>query len=59
MQDFETQADDSETKGGDQVDALERSKNMLKYLLKCFILIISFGPGVLGFLWLLGRLIKR
>ncbi len=59
MQDFETQADDSEAKGEEQVDALERSKNMLKYMLKRFILIISFGPGVLGFLWLLGRIVKR
>jgi hypothetical protein len=59
MQDFETQAEDSEAKGEEQVDALERSKTMLKYMLKRFILIISFGPGVLGFLWLLGRIIKR
>jgi hypothetical protein len=59
MQDFETQAEDSETKGGDQTDALERSKNMIKYMLRRFILIISFGPGVLGFLWLLGRIVKR
>jgi len=59
MQDFETQAEDSETRGGDNVDALERSKTMVKYLLKRFILIISFGPGVLGFLWLLGRIVKR
>jgi hypothetical protein len=59
MQDFETQAEDSEAKSEEQVDALERSKNMLKYMLKRFILIISFGPGVLGFLWLLGRIVKR
>jgi hypothetical protein len=59
MQDFETQAEDSEAKGDEQIDTLERSKIMLKYLLKRFILIISFGPGVLGFLWLLARIVKR
>jgi len=58
MQDFETQAEDAEAKDG-ELDALERSKGMLKYLLKRFILIVSFGPGVLGFLWLLGRVLKR
>lgn len=59
MQDFETQAEDSEAKGDEHIDALERSKSMLKYMLKRFILIVSFGPGVLGFLWLLGRIVKR
>jgi len=59
MQDFETQAEDSEAKGDEQTDALERSKSALKYLLKRFILIVSFGPGVLGFLWLLGRIVRR
>ncbi len=59
MQDFETQAEDSEAKDSEHTDALERSKGMLKYMLKRFILIVSFGPGVLGFLWLLGRIVKR
>ncbi|MBU6455659.1 MAG: hypothetical protein KGS72_28060 [Cyanobacteria bacterium REEB67] len=59
MQDFETQADDSDLKSVETTDALERSKGLLKYFLKRFILIVSFGPGVLGFLWLLGRVIKR
>ena len=59
MQDFETQAEDSELKNGEETDALERSKGLLKYMLKRFILIVSFGPGILGFLWLLGRVIKR
>ncbi len=31
----------------------------MRYLLKRFILIISFGPGILGFLWLLGKIIRR
>ena len=61
MQDFETQADDSEAAvhGHESVDTLERSKGLIKYLVKRFILIVSFGPGILGFLWLLGRVVKR
>ncbi|MBS2006120.1 MAG: hypothetical protein JST01_03715 [Cyanobacteria bacterium SZAS TMP-1] len=58
MQDFETHAEDAEAKESEP-DVVERSKGMLKYLLKRFILIVSFGPGVLGFLWLLGRIVKR
>lgn len=60
MQDFETQADDSEAvQTSEHVDNLERSKGLIKYLVKRFILIVSFGPGILGFLWLLGRVVKR
>jgi hypothetical protein len=60
MQDFETQADDSEAvHTHESVDNLERSKGLIKYLVKRFILVVSFGPGILGFLWLLGRVVKR
>ncbi len=36
-----------------------RSKSMLENLIRKFILFVSFGPGVLGFLWLLGRILRR
>ncbi|HMW90219.1 MAG TPA: hypothetical protein PKN86_04605 [Candidatus Obscuribacter sp.] len=58
MQEFETQEHDSEVDGGSE-DASEKGKNLMRYLLKRFILIISFGPGILGFLWLLGKIIRR
>jgi len=57
MQDFDTQADDSEVTAGDE--AAQRSKDIVRDLLKRFILVISFGPGVLGFLWLVGRIVRR
>jgi hypothetical protein len=58
MQDFETQADDSEASAADD-GATQRSKDVFRDLLKRFILVISFGPGVLGFMWLLGRIVRR
>jgi hypothetical protein len=58
MQDFETHAEDAEVEEGEESVA-ERSKDMLRYLLKRFILIVSFGPGILGFLWLIGRIVRR
>ena len=57
MQDFETQADDSEATSGEE--AAQRSKDAFRDLLKRIILVISFGPGVLGFLWLVGRIVRR
>ncbi|MBX9940256.1 MAG: hypothetical protein K2Y32_13430 [Candidatus Obscuribacterales bacterium] len=58
MQEFDTQEQDSDLKTGME-DASEKGKHVLRYLLKRFILIVSFGPGVLGFLWLLGKIVRR
>jgi hypothetical protein len=58
MQDFDTQEHDSEVGEGSQ-DAGERGKNLMRYLLKRFILLVSFGPGILGFLWLVGKIIRK
>lgn len=58
MQDFETQADDSEMSTSDE-SAGEHSKETFRTILKRFILLVSFGPGVLGFLWLVGRIVRR
>lgn len=58
MQDFETTAD--ETNAEDEKECFgERSGQAAKSLIKRVILLISFGPGILGFLWLLGRIFKR
>lgn len=57
MQDFETTTD--ETNSEDEKGFAERSGQISKNLIKRFILLISFGPGILGFLWLLGRIFKR
>jgi len=36
-----------------------RSKGWWNTTVKRTVLFISFGPGVLGFLWLIGRILKR
>ncbi len=36
-----------------------RFKELLRYVFKRFLVFVCFGPGVLGVLWLIGRLIKR
>jgi hypothetical protein len=56
MQDFETREHDSEST---EVEHEERGKSMFRYLLKRFILLVSFGPGVLGFLWLIKKIVRR
>jgi hypothetical protein len=42
-----------------QEELKERFVDFLRYLVKRFILSVSFGSGVLGFLWLLGRILRR
>jgi hypothetical protein len=60
MQDFDTHTDESEAHADDERgNYKERFREFLRYLTKRFVLFISFGPGILGFLWLLGRILKR
>jgi hypothetical protein len=62
MQDFDTTTEDGAT---DSENDESRESNREKFrvfaksALKKFVLFLSFGPGVLGFLWLLGRILKR
>lgn len=37
----------------------EKFRALAKNVMKKFALFLSFGPGVLGFVWLLGRILKR
>ncbi|MFN8554173.1 MAG: hypothetical protein U0103_22075 [Candidatus Obscuribacterales bacterium] len=61
MQDFDTTTDDATTDESEECHESKREKFRLlaKGALKKFVLFLSFGPGVLGFLWLLGRILKR
>ncbi len=57
MQDFEATM---ETQTAADTERLrDRLWSFLIYVLKRLILVISFGPGVLGLLWLVGRIFKR
>ena len=61
MQNFDT----SSTLGEEQAPSDERENvrqrvwEFLTYLFKRFVLFVSFGTGILGFLWLLGRIFRR
>lgn len=61
MQDFDTQTgDDTEAnESSERGSYKQRFKEFARFLTKRFVLFISFGPGILGFLWLLGRILKR
>lgn len=58
MSNFDTQQEHEDT-ALEHETACEKSKTAFRYLVKRFLLILSFGPGVLGFLWLLGRIVRR
>lgn len=60
MADFDTTTDGATEVSEEERESLaDRSRGTAKYLLRRFVLLVSFGPGVLGLLWLIGRIIKR
>lgn len=65
MPDFDTTTDDGVTSANENENEETRENKRAKFrafaksALKRFVLFLSFGPGVLGFLWLLGRILKR
>jgi len=61
MQDFETTTDDKESTSTPEEKGCpkDRVRKFFRSNLKRFIMFISFGPGILGFLWLIGRILKR
>lgn len=59
MQDFDVSVDDDNNFDSSQGERLERAKIMSRLALKRVLMVVFFGPGVLGFLWLIGKLFKR
>lgn len=61
MSDVDTTIEKSEEKidGLEHETVLENSMDLMRDSLRRVVLFISFGPGVLGFLWLIGRILKR
>jgi|GEM_PF-528914 hypothetical protein len=60
MADFDTTTDSNTEVSDEERESLcDRSRGTAKYLLRRFVLLVSFGPGVLGLLWLIGRIIRR
>ncbi len=60
MAEFETTAEGSDVSSEDERDRLpHRANAWLRAMARRLVLFVSFGPGVLGFLWLIGRILKR
>ncbi len=63
MEDFET-ATDEETTATSETDETPAGKRLNlrdfgRSMTKNFVLFLSFGPGVLGFLWVVSRILRR
>ena len=59
-EDFDTTTTDAETDGAhERVPLKERFEHFVKFVLRRLIVLLSFGPGLLGVLWLLSRILKR
>jgi hypothetical protein len=59
MQDFDTSTEESSSPQPTGGDVRERLTELFMFVFKKFIIFVSFGPGVFGLLWLIGRIFKR
>jgi hypothetical protein len=61
MSDFDTQTNevDDEDLLDERSDRRERVASVFRVLARRFVMFLSFGPGVIGFLWLIGRILRR
>jgi len=59
MTEFETTIEETESAADEREQVKDRVWGFLTYLLKRMIVLISFGPGIVGVVWLLGRILKR
>ena len=59
MQDFDTTIDDSDTAASETREAAkDRIWELLRTAFKRLVVLVSFGPGILGVVWLLGRIFR-
>lgn len=59
MQEFDTSQEEQDASGGNGASNVVRFVELLRFCLKKVVVFIAFGPGVLGVLWLIGRIFKR
>jgi len=61
MSEFETaeSGSDVEEANEERTPLKERFAYLWKYVTRRAVVLLSFGPGLLGVLWLLGRILKR
>jgi hypothetical protein len=57
MQDFDVTIDDDSIEP--RAERFERARAASRVAVRRFLMFVFFGPGVLGFLWLIGKLFKR
>lgn len=57
MQDYETSQDSANPSEEEQ--PRDKVAVMVKSLLKRLVVFLCFGPGVMGVVWIIGRLFKR
>lgn len=55
----ELEATENETESQSMERAKEETKCFFKGLARQLVLFVSFGPGILGVLWLIGRILRR
>lgn len=61
MADLEAKDTQSEVEAFEERQAFkaDKAKTAFEKMLRRVVLFVSFGPGVLGILWLIGRILRR
>jgi hypothetical protein len=60
MAEFETAGSEHDHATRDERECVRQgATGWFSVALRRFVLFVSFGPGVLGFLWLIGRILRR
>lgn len=60
MTEFDSTAEGTDVSSDEaHENSSHRTKGWWSATVKRTVLFISFGPGVLGFLWLIGRILRR
>ena len=58
MQDFDARVEDADS-SEERSARLEHARLIMRHLTKKVLVFVCFGPGFLGVLWLISRLLKR
>ncbi len=61
VDEFETKTEDTDSFDSEEERSEKRARigEVFRNLLKRVVMLVSFGPGVLGVLWLIGRILRR
>lgn len=59
MQEFDAGTQEAEECQGAAAARMEQMREIMRMIFKRVLVFVCFGPGVLGVLWLIGRILKR